>query len=298
MAGRSGSGWARNPRVLGVVAATLLIGALVVTGRVLNAGGPSPAPPAGSSGRAGTQAPRRVGAKMECPPGWPVLAVADHTSYPPGHPGEPAPAVAPVACYRTAAQAAGAGYPPAPLPPGAVEVGGVYLSPTSRAFRAGCRQAADRLGFAVPCPGLLPSLPPGAPPPRLCGDPVTCRRGQPLQLSQMGFQVPLGYVGLPGAMEPSGALLIVAAPVGDAAGGFAGPCPDERRIATPTVQGTRARLVACPEPGQASSYGGSVRLRWESRGTLTVVDLTGFSEVNQRLAVTLAERSPLVPPRR
>jgi hypothetical protein len=295
MAGRSGSGWARNPRVLGVVAAALLIGALVVTGRVLNAGAPSPAPLA-SSGAAGTQAPRRVGAAMECPPGWPVLAVADHRSYPPGHPGQPTAAA--VACYRTAAQAAGAGYAPAPLPPGAVEVGGVYLSPTSRAFRAGCRQVADRLGFAVPCPGLLPSLPPGAPPPRLCGEPGMCRRGQLLLFRQMGFQVPLGYVGFPGALEPSGALLIVAAPVGGAAGGFAAPCPDERRIATPTVRGTRALLVACPEPGQASSYGGSVRLRWKSRGTLGVVDLTGFSEVNQRLAVTLAERSRLVPPRR
>jgi hypothetical protein len=205
--------------------------------------------------------------------------------------------VAPVACYRTAAQAAGAGYAPAPLPPGAVEVGGVYLSPTSRAFRDSCRQAADRLGFAVPCPGLLPSLPSGAPPPRLCGEPGTCRRGQ-LQFSQLGFQVPLGYVGLPGALEPSGALLIAATPVRSAAGPFAVPCPDERRIATPTVRGTRALLVACPEPGQASSYGGIVRLRWESRGTLTVVDLTGFSEVNQRLAVTLAARSRPVPPRR
>jgi hypothetical protein len=262
MAGRSGSGWARDPRVLGLAAATLLAGALVVTGRVLNMSGPSPAPPA-SSGSAGTQAPRRVGAEVECPPGWPVLAVADHTSYPPGHPGQPTATA--VACYRTADQAVGAGYPPAPLPPGAVEVGGVYLSPTSRAFRAGCRQAADRLGFAVPCPELLPSLPAGAPPPRLCGEPGTCQRGQLMQFSRLGFQVPLGYVGLPGAMEPSGALLIVAAPAGGAAGGFAGPCPDERRIATPTVQGTRALLVACPEPGQASSSGGSVRLRWKSR---------------------------------
>jgi hypothetical protein len=225
------------------------------------------------------------------------MAVANHTSYPPGHPGDPPPTAAAVACYRTAAQAAGAGYAPAPLPPGAVEVGGVYLSPTSRAFRAGCRQVAGRLRFVIPCPGLLPSLPPGARPSRLCEEPSSCLRGQQLVFPQIGFEVPIGYVGLPMGTAPAGALAIVATPVRSAAAGSAGPCPDERRIASPTVQGTRALLVACPEPGQASSYGGTVRLRWEARGTLVVVDLTGFSEVNQRLAVTLAEHLRLVPPR-
>ena len=75
------------------------------------------------------------------------------------------------------------------------------------------------------------------------------------------------------------------------------PCPDERRIAAPTVHGARALLAACPEPGQASSYGGTVVLRWAQRGTLAAVSLIGWSEVNQRLAVTLAGHVRLVPPR-
>jgi hypothetical protein len=295
MAQRLGLGRARDPRVLGAAAAALLLAALVVTGRVLNDDGPSAASPPASSGP-GTRAPVRIGGTVECPLGWPVLAVANHTSYPPGHPGQ-RPQANPVACYRSAAQAAGAGYPPAPLPPGTVEEGGVYLSPTSGAFRAGCRRAADRLGFAVPCPGLLPSLPPGFPPPRLCGELPTCRRGQQLVFTQVGFEVPLGYVGQPGTREPAGALLIVATPNRGAAGGLAAPCPHERRIAAPTVQGTRAVLAACPEPGQASSYGGTVVLRWEARGTLAAVILMGWSEVNQRLVVTLAQHLRLVPPR-
>jgi hypothetical protein len=294
MAGRLGSGWPGRPRVLGVVAIALLVAALVVGGRVLNLDRPSPASPPASSA-AGTRAPLRVGGTVECPLGWPVLAVANHTSYPPGHPGEPRQA-APVACYRTAAQAAGAGYPPAPLPTGAVEVGGVYLSPTSGAFRAGCRHAADRLGFAVPCPGLLPSLAPGAPPPRLCGEPGPCRHGQQLLFTHVGFEVPLGYVGQPGGQEPSGALLVFATPARRPAG-FTAACPDERRIAAPTVHGTRAVLAACPEPGQASSYGGTVVLRWVQRGTRAAVILVGWSEVNQRLVVTLAGHVRLVPPR-
>jgi hypothetical protein len=87
------------------------------------------------------------------------------------------------------------------------------------------------------------------------------------------------------------------APAPRPAGGLAAPCPDERRIAAPTVQGTRAVLAACPEPGQASSYGGTVVLRWEARGTLAAVILMGWSEVNQRLVVTLAQHLRLVPPR-
>jgi hypothetical protein len=54
------------------------------------------------------------------------LAASNHTSYPPGHPGTPPPGVTAVTCYQTALEAASAG------------------------------RAADRLGFAVPCPGLLP----------------------------------------------------------------------------------------------------------------------------------------------
>src|SRR6266542_4446769 len=65
---------------------------------------------------------------------------------------------------RTWAIAATGGYAPAPLPAGALEIGGVYLARTSRGFRARCHQVADRLGFAVPCPGLLPTAAPGSPP--------------------------------------------------------------------------------------------------------------------------------------
>jgi hypothetical protein len=63
------------------------------------------------------------------------------------------------------------------------------------------------------------------------------------------------------------------------------------------VQGTRALLAACPEPGQASSFGGTVVLRWAQRGTLVTVSVIGWSEVNQRRVVALAEQLRLVPPR-
>ena len=161
MAQRSRPGRAGDPRVLGAVAAALLLAALVlaalvVTGRVLSADRPSPAAPPPASSGPGTRPPLRLGGTVECPPGWPVLAAADHISYPPGHPGQP-PRVAAAACYRTAAQAADAGYAPAPLPPGAVEVGGVYLAPTGTAFRAGCRRPPTGSASRSPAPGCCPA---------------------------------------------------------------------------------------------------------------------------------------------
>jgi hypothetical protein len=71
-------------------------------------------------------------------------------------------------------------YPPAPPPPGVLEVGGVYLTPTSEAFQRDCQKVADRLGTMVPCPRLLPPMPPGFPPLRLCQQEDQCRRGEPL----------------------------------------------------------------------------------------------------------------------
>src|SRR6266545_2599224 len=173
------SGAASRPTALGVVAAAVLIVALVLTGRALNDGS-GRRPPAGSrsahGATANTQAPYRIGNKVACPPQWPVLAMSNHASYPAGHPARPPPGATPVACYQTATKAAGAGYAPAPLPAGALEVGGVYLTPTSRGFRATCQRVADQLGFAVPCPGLLPTAAPGAAPKWLCRAPSGCRQ--------------------------------------------------------------------------------------------------------------------------
>ncbi|HEX6678814.1 MAG TPA: hypothetical protein VF486_27825 [Actinomycetes bacterium] len=299
------SGAAGRPGALGVVAAAVLVAALVVTGRGLDVRGGARHPPAAASPVPGTadttQAPSRLG----CPALWPVLATSDHASYPAGHPSRPPPGARAVACYQTSAQAAGAGYAEAPLPDGAMEVGGVYLVPTGRAFRASCRQAAGRLGFAVPCPGLLPTAPPGAPPPRLCAVPATCRRGHALRFLQGGFVVPPGYVGAPGGFS---ALSVAATPTRDAAGGFALRCQDEHWIATPTVHRTQGVLAACVDDPQRSSLGGSVLLRWSEQGAIVVVsvldwssagrwsDSSRWSEVNQRLAVAVADRTRLVAP--
>src|ERR671931_658118 len=170
MARRLPFGPVSGPGMVGAVAAAVLVAALVLTGRLLDVGGGDPSPPtrtsaASRAGTISTQAPYRLGGAFPSPPSWPVLAMANHLSYPAGHPTRPPPSAAAVACYHTEDQAAGAGYPVAPLPPGVLEIDGIYLTPTGRPLQARCQQVADRLHLVIPCPGLLPTAPPGAPVP-------------------------------------------------------------------------------------------------------------------------------------
>jgi hypothetical protein len=278
----------RGPTMLGVLAAALLIAALVITGRWQDQAGRRPASSAGPT--AAADAPYRLDGGYGCPLGRPVLAMADGHSYPPGHPARPPQHARAVACYQTLQEAAAAGYPPAPLPAGALLIGGVYLAPTDRAFGSRCQLAADRLGFAVPCLGLLPTSAPGTAPPELCGQRFPCDRGRGFLFRQAGFMVPPGYLGVD--KQPQGSLELTAAPTRQPTGVVNLACQTERRIATVRVQGSRAVLVGCP--GWSSS--GQVTLRWAQAGTRISVSLQGASVLNQQLAIALATHLRLVRP--
>ena len=177
-------------------------------------------------------------------------------------------------------------------PAGAVEVEGVQLRPTSAAFRASCRRAAEQLGFAVPCPELLPVPMAGPPPSRLCQEADACRQGA-LWLPVEGFAVPPGFTGVPGSL---GALTILAAKDPASAEGMAAWCPNQRPIAAPALGGRPAVLAACPAGFQGWSAD-SVLLRWSRRGTSITLGLRGPSEANRRLLLALAGRLPMVSPR-
>jgi hypothetical protein len=274
-------------KMLGLLAAALLVTALVITGRTQYGGpGRSSTPP--ESDRA-ADAPYRLGGGYRCPLRRPVLAMADGRSYPPGHPTRPPQDARAVACYQTPQEAAAAGYRPAPLPAGALVIGGVYLAPTDRAFRSRCQLAADRLGFAVPCPGLLPTSAPGTAPPQLCGQRFPCDRGRGFFFRREGFQVPPGYLGVD--KQPQGSLELTAAPTRQATVVNLA-CKTERRIAIVRVQASRAVLVGCP--GWSSS--GQVTLHWTQAGTRISVSLQGASVVNQQLLIALATHLRVVRP--
>jgi hypothetical protein len=181
------------------------------------------------------------------------------------------------------------------------QVGGVQLTPTSRAFRASCQQVADQVDFAIPCLGLLPTWPPDRPPPQLCEDMSGCERGRWMVFTHH-FAVPAGYVGALGGsdtVERFGVLVVVAVTAQGLAGDPALGCRNERQLATPTVQGTPAVLAACLDDprGAHFSLGGHVLLRWSRQNTMVTISVRGHSQVNQRLVVALADQLHLVPPR-
>jgi hypothetical protein len=283
-------GPASGPRVLGVVAAAGLVVALVVTGRAMSGlrTGPSLRPTVTTSSAA--DVPYRIGERLVCPLRRPVLVTSDGRSYPPGHPVRPPPDAAPVACYETVAAAAAAGHALAPLPPGVMDLGGVYLVRTPAGVRGQCRRAAERLGFAVPCPALrpLPSL--GAPQPAVCEPPSPC--GEPgfgFLLEDTGFLVPSGYVG---GFRDTGAHLAVAAARRPASPAVA--CAGERPVAAVTVRGTGGRLLQCP-PGPGP-HGDHLLLRWRERGTTMAVSVSGDTGLHHRLVLAVAAHLELVAP--
>jgi hypothetical protein len=291
---RLGIGQVCGLRLLGVVGlAAVAAAAVVVTAR---SGHHRQVLSAHPSTTGSADAPYRIGGRMVCPLGRPVLAASDRASYPPGHPGHPPPDARPVACYPSVAQAAAAGYPPAPLPAGAVELGGVYLAPTSRSFRVRCERAADQLGFAVPCPELLPTAASGTAPPELCEGRRSCSGEVVFTVNDDGFLVPPGYLGV--AKQPQGHLVIMAAPhrptvprqPNDVLG-----CYSDHPFARATVHGTRAVLLRCPT-GSALNSGHTLVL-WSQRGVDMAVSLHGWSKLNQRLVLLLAAHAHLSSPR-
>jgi hypothetical protein len=278
----------RAPTVLGVLAAGALIAALVVTGRWQHP--PSSRPPTPPPAPAAT-APVSLGPIWACPLAAPVPVFADHHSYPPGHPAAPARTRRPAACYPTAGQAAAAGYPPAPPPAGTLAVGGVYLVPTGGRLQRRCRHAADRLGFAVPCPALLPAMSPNAVPPAPCGDRrFPCEDDYAFVLEEDGFLVPPDY---PGPAGQDAGRLVVAAAANPAAEPVVACDGRQRPLATVTPHGLPGRLVDCRGAGL---HHDSVLVRWRERGVVMVVSVLGHTQHQRQLAITVAEHTRVVSP--
>jgi hypothetical protein len=285
---RSRLGPARAPTVLGVLAAGVLVTALVVTGRAQHlAPGPPPARPAAAPATVTT--PVSLGAVWTCPLAAPVPAFADRHSYPPGHPAAPPSSTRPAACYPTTEEAAVAGYPPAPPPAGTLEVGGVYLTPTGTLFRRRCQQAADGVGLAVPCPTLLPASSPPAVLPNPCEQRFPCQRGGGFLLQQDGFVVPPDYASP--AWRAQGRLVVGAARRADDP--FVA-CEGRRRLlGTVTPHGMAGQLLECTGGGL---HRDCVLVRWRERGAVMAVSVRGQALLQQRLALTVAEHTRVLPP--
>jgi hypothetical protein len=169
----------------------------------------------------------------------------------------------------------------ASTPVGWLDSGWVRLVPTSNGLRRQCREAADFLGFAVPCPMLLPASLPGGVPRRFCDPEFLCVPGDGFLFEERRLVVPPGDVGVDG--QGQGRLAIAAA---TRASSFPVACLGGRQVATINLHGTQGTLYECPP--RAGAHFDGVLLRWREHGVVMAVSLHGRSEPNRRLVVALA----------
>jgi hypothetical protein len=252
------------PRGAVLAAVVLALGLFWLAGRGSDAGhqglpsGPSTAGASASSSPLGTgRAPSQAGGIFICGFGYQYAAFASpRRVYPPNHPLRPPPSEEPVRCYPSLADAGIEGYPLAPPPPGDVLLEGVYLEPVDLSGQ--CLEAARRLDFAVPCPGLLPNPGPGVALPR-CGGIIEfsgqqgCTIDGGFLMDYAGFAAPPGF-GRPGSGTAPRAVLVAVDTRGAANQevSFFMLCRDARAIGTITVLGpdgehaVTARVQECP----------------------------------------------------
>jgi hypothetical protein len=280
-------GAVRGPTVLGVIVAGVLVIAVVITGRWQAPGRPAtrpPAPPAAA-------VPLSLGPTRACPLAAPVPGFADHRSYPPGHPAAPPRSVRPVACYQTTMLATMAGYPPAPHRPGRWRSAGSTSPPPASSSAAAASGPPTAWASRSPAPGCC------RPcrrvrcrrPPVTSGSPARRAMGLGLCWRRTGSWCHRGYVGAAG--QAHGRLVVAAA---NQATNHIVACEGRQRpVATVTPHGIRGRLVQCT--GSGVHYA-SVLVRWRERGVVMVVSVLGHDQLQQQLAMTVAEHARVVSP--
>ena len=233
-------------------------------------GGSHPAAPPGA-------APFRAGRVFLCPgvsfPGY----ERRHLFYPPRFPATPPATVRPTRCFVTTEQARAAGYRPAPLPSKDVAVGPIYLVPAEPFLEIRCRHAAARVGFAVPCPGLLPSA----------GTVAGIYPDKGSFVMEWDFGGPSGYKGIPSGS--SNHMFFMAArgelsPTGR--NSFAG-CPSQRELGRTPVRGHQGVVYACAS-GSDFMNSGHVLVRWREGGVVYEVSLHSPTAVNRTIAEKVA----------
>lgn len=101
-----------------------------------------------------------------------------------------------------------------------------------------------------------------------------------------------------GCAQALRALGIVAAPTPERDGQPMAGCLHELQPITRPVLGAQAVLASCADEPSESLFGGMDLLRWPKEGTRVAVAILGHSELNLRLAATLADHLRLVEARR
>lgn len=179
----------------------------------------------------------------------------------------------------------------------AVRVAGITLVPVSGELRRQCKTTARRLGYGVPCPGLLPE---GAQPTPLPPD----LRDSPFAdyFIRPGFRGFSDWVVLTvyfPAQHLESHLVISASPrvVDGRHFAYLEPAPSERVVieGPQRLRGQRAQWVYVP-PASSSSFGGHTILLWSSGGHTYGVGFHGRDLRIRELDLAVAESVEIVEP--
>jgi hypothetical protein len=209
--------------------------------------------------------------------------------------------VKPDACFRTAAEAEAANYSLALVPQGTYEIGGVYLVPAQPSRQ--CERAARLLGFAVPCPSMLPSGAPGS-----ARADCTTYYGTASSpcVWQGAFVLEYGSFGVPPDYPAVPNLVVTGLPKGqppkDSEILYFLTCPEAKHVGSTqfsTLFDTRpisARYLLCPDAPPPES--GQLILRWKRGGATYSVSLHGDSPTNRAVLHQIALSIQYVTPPR
>lgn len=174
-----------------------------------------------------------------------------------------------------------AGYATAPVPSGAVVIGGLHVVRAGRSVAAACRRARGLLRYPIYCPTRLPATwqPAGSCPARSAGD---RRRGCRVFKLVGYFDAPPEYVG----SEPNeGHVNFWAMPTAERLI-YGGGCPDASPTRRLRFRGHPGAFSRCPEGSSLDS--GHLVLEWSEGAISYGVSAHGFTDVNRRLVVYLA----------
>jgi hypothetical protein len=202
-------------------------------------------------------------------------------------------------------------------------VDGVELVPITTSQRSECQNIANETHTPVPCPDLIPNPAPisltaancASPGDVVCGIPQIEASGAAPTLTyfvwnQYAFQVPAGYVGVPGERTANGGPighfviysaknLNVARDPQSAPQTVPSYCTVIDSGTALLVHGLVARMYECSETADASSIEldqGHELLVWRQEGVTCEVSFHGHSRANQVLALAVARSTRMVSP--
>ena len=216
-------------------------------------------------------------------------------------------------------------------PPKAEQIDGVPLVPAPASQTAECRDLARHLNRPVPCPALVPEAIPTSPTmasgycltPGACGPAQVGVYRTSLQMTQMNFEVPNGYVGVsvdahnglaPATSSNGGPLGHFVFETGTsllgeykphsirAAASIPSYCPPMVGQPAVRIHGSSGTFFECAnsstDPNAVETVQGHDLLQWKQDGMVNQVSFHGHSQVNLDLDLAIAQSVELIRPHR